>query len=59
MDKTLMILFAVTGLLIAMLAPHATFTLVAIVSLSVLATRFFWAVVQSFEDTDSIGRVFD
>ncbi|HEY9890129.1 MAG TPA: hypothetical protein V6D02_17105 [Candidatus Obscuribacterales bacterium] len=49
MDRTLLLLFVLSALLIAVLAPHATFTLTTIVALAVLTTRLFWAIMQSFE----------
>ena len=59
MDKTLLLLLIVSGLLITVLAPHATLTLFAIVMLSVLTTRVFWAIVQSFEETPRSPRAVD
>ncbi|MGD1943369.1 MAG: hypothetical protein ACFB0G_18900 [Leptolyngbyaceae cyanobacterium] len=59
MDRTLLLLLIVSGLLITILAPHATLTLFAIVTLSVLTTRVFWAIVQSFEDVPRSRRAAD
>ncbi|MEM6521206.1 MAG: hypothetical protein AAF722_17955 [Cyanobacteria bacterium P01_C01_bin.70] len=53
MDKTLLLLFIVSGLLLAVLAPHATLTLAAVIALSVITTRIIWAIVRSFEDSAS------
>jgi hypothetical protein len=59
MDRTLLLLLIVSGLLLALLAPHATLTLTVIVTLSVLATRMFWAIVQSFEETSRTRGALD
>ncbi|MGF1460018.1 MAG: hypothetical protein ACFBSG_13450 [Leptolyngbyaceae cyanobacterium] len=50
MDKTLLLLLVVSGLLLTVLAPQATMTLAAVMVLSVLTTRVIWAIVQSFEE---------
>jgi len=49
MDKTLLLLLVISGLLLVVLAPHATLTLTAAIALAVLTTRMIWAFVQSFE----------
>jgi hypothetical protein len=59
MDKTLLLLLILSGLLLAVLAPHATLTLIAIVTLSALATRGSWAIVQAFEPAIESRRVSD
>ncbi|MEL6401868.1 MAG: hypothetical protein AAFR26_22765 [Cyanobacteria bacterium J06626_4] len=59
MDRTLLLLLIVSGLLITVLAPHATLTLMAIVALSVLTIRVFWAIVQSFEEAPRSRRAAD
>lgn len=51
MDKTLLLLLIMSGLLVAVFAPHATLTLTAVIVLSIFTTRVIWAVVQSFEKT--------
>jgi hypothetical protein len=51
MDRTLLLLLVTSGLLLALLAPHATFTLATVVALSVVTTRAVWAIFQSFERT--------
>jgi hypothetical protein len=45
-----MLLTLLSGLLLALLAPHATFTLTLAVALSVLTTRVIWSMFQSFEE---------
>jgi hypothetical protein len=50
MDRTLLLLVIVSGLLLVVLAPHATLTLAAAIALAILTTRFIWALVQSFEN---------
>lgn len=59
MDRTLLFLLVVTGLLVAILAPHATLILTTIVALSVLATRLVWALFQSFEETSKTRGAID
>ncbi len=49
MDRTLLLLTMVSGLLLVVLAPHATLTLTAAIALAVVTTRVIWAFVQSFE----------
>lgn len=49
MDRTLLLLSVVSGLLLVWLAPHATLTLTAAIALAVVTTRAIWAFVQSFE----------
>ncbi|WP_160299539.1 hypothetical protein [Leptolyngbya iicbica] len=49
MDRTLLLLLVISGLLLVVLAPHATLTITAAISLSVLTTRMIWAFGQSFE----------
>jgi len=51
MDRTLLLLLIVSGLLLAVLAPHATLTFTAVIALSIVTTKVIWAVVQSFENT--------
>jgi len=58
MDRTLLLLLIVSGLLLAVLAPHATLTLTAVIALSIVTTRVIWAVVQSFENPQP-SRVID
>lgn len=48
MDKTLLPLLLLGILLVAVSAPHATLTLVAVILLAAIATRGSWAVIQSF-----------
>lgn len=50
MDRTLLLLLIVSGLLLVVLAPHATFTLTAVIALAVVTTRLIWAFVQSFDN---------
>ena len=59
MDRTLLLLIIMSGSLLTLLAPHATLTLTVIVTLSVLATRLFWAIVQSFEETSQTHSALD
>ena len=49
MDSTLLLLALVSGLLLVVLAPHATLTLTAAIALAVVTTRVIWAFVQSFD----------
>jgi hypothetical protein len=49
MDKTLLLLLVISGLLLLVLAPHATLTLTAAIALAALTTRMIWAFGQSFE----------
>ena len=49
MDSTLLLLTLVSGLLLVVLAPHATLTLAAAIALAVVTTRVIWAFVQSFD----------
>lgn len=51
MDRTLLFLLIMSGLLLAVFAPHATLTLTTVIALSVVTTRVIWAIVQSFEHT--------
>ncbi len=51
MDKTLLLLLVISGLLLVVLAPHATLTLTAAIALSVVTTRMIWAFVQSFDQS--------
>jgi len=51
MDKTLLLLLIMSGLLVAVFAPHATLTLTAVIASSIFTTRVIWSVVQSFEQT--------
>jgi hypothetical protein len=59
MDKTLLLLLILSGVLVALFAPHATFTLVAVIALSMVTTRAFWAIFQSFEETGGPREVLD
>ncbi|NER81870.1 MAG: hypothetical protein F6K42_20360 [Leptolyngbya sp. SIO1D8] len=59
MDRTLLPLLLLSMLLVAMLAPHATLTLTAVVALSVLATRGSWAIIQAFGTTSETQRALD
>lgn len=59
MDRTLLLLLIVSGLLLAMLVPHATLMLTAIILLSFVTTRIFWAVVQSFGEEPYPRRAID
>ena len=58
MDKTLLLLLIISGLLLVVLAPHATLTLTAAIALSIITTRVIWAFVQSF-DQATPRRVID
>ncbi len=51
MDRTLVLLLIMSGLLLVLLAPHATLTLTVAIALAVVTTRVIWAVVRSFENT--------
>lgn len=53
MDRTLLLLLIVSGLLLVVLAPHATLTLSAVIALAVVTTRVIWAFVQSFDTVKS------
>jgi len=59
MDKTLLPLLILSGLLVAMLAPQATLTLTAIVTLSAIATRGSWAIIQTFGQSSETRRATD
>ena len=59
MDRTLLLLLIASGVLITLLAPHATLMVAAIVTLSTISIRLFWAVFQSFEDPGKTRRAFD
>jgi hypothetical protein len=58
MDGSLWLLLILSVGLLAMLIPHTTFTVIAILVLSTLATRGSWAVVQVFVSSDT-RRPFD
>lgn len=59
MDRTLLLLLIVSGLLLALLAPHATFTLTVVITLSTLATRAIWAMFSSFEESGPTRNAWD
>lgn len=59
MDRTLLLLLIVSGVLITLLAPHATLMLVAIMALSTVTIRLFWAIFQSFEEPGRTRRALD
>ena len=57
MDRTLLTLLILSLLLVAMQAPHATLTLIAVLVLSTLATRGSWAILQSFSSQGATQHV--
>lgn len=59
MDRTLLLLLIVSGVLITLLAPHATLMLVAIMALSTVTIRLFWSIFQSFEEPGRTRRALD
>ncbi len=59
MDRTLLPLLLLSIVLIAMLAPHATLILTAIVVLTTIATRGSWAVIQAFAPASETRRLID
>jgi hypothetical protein len=59
MDRTLLLLLILSGVLLAFFAPHATFTLVTVIALSIVTTRAFWAIFQSFEETSGPSGALD
>lgn len=59
MDRTLLPLLLLSVVLVAVLAPHATLTLTAIVTLSAIATRGSWAIIQAFEQSTPPRKALD
>ncbi len=59
MDRTLFCLLALSVVLIMGFAPHATVTLVVVLTLSAIATRIAWATLQSLGQSKHHQRVLD
>ncbi|MEM9117570.1 MAG: hypothetical protein AAGD09_06770 [Cyanobacteria bacterium P01_F01_bin.56] len=53
MDRTLLLLSIVSGVLLVILAPHTTLTLTAAIALAVVTIRGIWSFVQSFDPIQS------
>lgn len=59
MNRTLLPLLLLSILLVAVLAPHATLTLTAVILLSAIVTRGSWAVIQAFAPASEAYRPMD